>query len=76
MTIGEIIELEANFFPVDEVREIFRRAVDQENSWTNYIIGDGVLGVSEETTEIYTKWLAHDRRNKLGIGGHLNDGFD
>ncbi|MCW9050207.1 MAG: ribonucleotide-diphosphate reductase subunit beta [Deltaproteobacteria bacterium] len=74
--VREIRELDPEYFPVDEVEEMFRFAVDQEISWTNHIIGDGVLGVSEETTEMYTKWLANERWNKLGFGGKLYEGFD
>ncbi|MDA3903756.1 MAG: ribonucleotide-diphosphate reductase subunit beta [Desulfuromusa sp.] len=74
--VREIRELDPGYFPVDEVESLFRQAVDQEISWTNHIIGDGVLGVSEETTEMYTKWLANERWSKLGFDSKLYAGFD
>lgn len=74
--VREIRELDPNYFSAAEVEEMFRFAVDQEITWTNHIIGDGVLGVSGKTTEMYTKWLANERWNKLGFGGNLYDGFD
>ncbi len=74
--VREIREIDPDFFPPAEVEQMFRTAVDQEIAWTDHIIGDGVLGVSEETTEMYTKWLANERWNKLGFEGKLYDGFD
>ena len=41
-------------------------ATNQEILWTNHIIGDTVLGVSEESTDRYTKWMANRRLQKLG----------
>lgn len=74
--VREIRKLEADYFSAEEVEEMFRFAVDQEISWTNHIIGDGILGVSEATTEMYTKWLANERWYRLGFDGKLYDGFD
>ena len=74
--VREIRELDPDYFPVDEVENLFRQAVDQEITWTNHIIGDGVLGVSEKTTEMYTKWLANERWHKLGFDSKLYEGFD
>ncbi len=76
LIVREIRELRPEFFPLEEVEKMFRFAVGQEIDWTNHIIGDGVLGVSEETTEMYTKWLANERWNRLGFPGRLYEGFD
>ena len=74
--VREIRELDPDYFPADEVENLFRQAVDQEITWTNHIIGDGILGVSEKTTEMYTKWLANERWHKLGFDSILYEGYD
>jgi len=76
LIVREIRELEPDFFPAAEVETMFRTAVEQEISWTSHIIGDGILGISEETTELYTKWLANERWHKLGFSGKLYEGYD
>ncbi len=76
LIVREIRELEPEFFPAAEVETMFRTAVEQEISWTSHIIGDGILGISEETTELYTKWLANERWNKLGFSGKLYEGYN
>ena len=76
LIVREIRELEPEFFPAAEVEIMFRTAVDQEIGWTRHIIGSGILGISEETTELYTKWLANERWNKLGFPGKLYEGYD
>ncbi len=50
----------------DIIREMTEIATNQEIIWTNHIIGDTVLGVSEESTDRYTKWMANKRLQKLG----------
>ena len=76
LMVREIRELDADFFSAAEVESMFRSAVAQEIAWTSHIIGDGILGISEETTELYTKWLANERWNKLGFDGKLYEGYD
>lgn len=76
LMVREIRELDAEFFVEDEVESMFRSAVDQEIAWTSHIIGDGILGISEDTTELYTKWLANERWHKLGFTGKLYEGYE
>ncbi|MGL5622473.1 ribonucleotide-diphosphate reductase subunit beta, partial [Cetobacterium sp.] len=54
--IKEIKNENPGFFSDDMIYEMFRNAVDEEIAWTNHIIGNGILGITEETTEKYTKW--------------------
>ena len=42
-------------------------AVIQEIKWTKHILGKNVIGMSYENIENYTKWLANERLNMLGI---------
>ena len=49
------------------IRKMFRTAVDQEIKWTNHILGNRISGISETTTENYTKWLANQRLDLLKL---------
>lgn len=46
---------------------MFKTAVEQEIAWTEHIIGNRVLGITSQTTEAYTKWLANERLKSLGL---------
>jgi ribonucleoside-diphosphate reductase beta chain len=59
----------------ETVYEMFDTAVKQEIEWTNHIIGNDILGVTEESTEAYTKWLANHRLRSLGYKA-IYEGFD
>lgn len=54
-------------FDENLIIEMTKVAVEQEIKWTNHIIGDKVAGISKESTERYTKWLANERMSLLGI---------
>lgn len=56
-----------NFFDEKLVYEMFEKAVEQEIAWTNHIIGNNVLGITKDTTEKYTKWLANERLRALNL---------
>ncbi len=43
------------------IKDMFKKAVDQEIQWTNHILGDKIAGINPKTTEQYTKWLANER---------------
>lgn len=49
------------------VIEMTKTAVEQEIAWTNHIIGEGIPGITSETTKEYTHWLANERMHRLGI---------
>ncbi len=52
--------------PIDEINEMFTAAVSQEIRWSQHII-DNVLGMTAESIDSYTKWLANDRVQLLGL---------
>lgn len=68
-------------FMVNLVREIFddspedqeiltntlRTAAEHEISWGKSVYGNRILGVSEDSTEKYIKWLANQRAKVVGI---------
>ncbi|MGL4954567.1 MAG: ribonucleotide-diphosphate reductase subunit beta, partial [Cetobacterium sp.] len=49
--IKEIKNENPVFFSDDMIYEMFKNDVDEEIAWTNHIIGNGILGITEETTE-------------------------
>lgn len=65
--IREIKAENHNFFEEEEIRAMFRTAVEQEILWTEHIIGNRILGITTETTEAYTKWLANERLRTIGL---------
>jgi len=65
--INGLIAEHPNLIVEDTIYKMFDEAVNQEIEWTNHIIGDEVLGVTKESTEAYTKWLANERLRSLGL---------
>lgn len=57
------------------IYEMFEIAVKQEIEWTNHILGNDILGVTEESTEKYTKFIANKRLKALGLDP-LYEGYD
>nr|WP_267383176.1 ribonucleotide-diphosphate reductase subunit beta [Cyanobacterium sp. uoEpiScrs1] len=52
---------------VDQIYDMFARAVEHECRWTNHIIGNNILGITESSTEQYTKYLANIRLRSIGL---------
>ncbi len=65
--IKEIRNENPNFFDDEQIYQMFETAVSQEITWTHHIIGDRILGITPETTESYTKWLANERLTSIGL---------
>ncbi|MGM0444627.1 MAG: ribonucleotide-diphosphate reductase subunit beta [Fibrobacterota bacterium] len=61
--------------PDDIIYDMFKTAVRQEIDWTNHILGSDVLGVTRESTEQYTKFIANKRLKALDLAP-LYPGFD
>lgn len=57
------------------VHPMFKTAVQQEIEWTNHIIGNDILGITKESTEQYTKYIANLRLKSLGFS-KLYQGYD
>ncbi len=56
-------------FPYSEgqIYEMFDDASRHEIEWTNHIMGGEVLGITEESTKQYTKYLANIRLGAIGL---------
>lgn len=52
---------------VNQIYEMFDTAVEQECIWTNHIVGNNILGITESSTEQYTKHLANLRLRSIGL---------
>ncbi|MBV5259659.1 ribonucleotide-diphosphate reductase subunit beta [Synechococcus moorigangaii CMS01] len=54
-------------YSVDQIYAMVERAVQYECQWTNHIVGNDILGITEQSTEIYTKYLANIRLQAIGL---------
>ena len=54
-------------FSKDKIYEMFDAAVKYEINWVNHIIGENVLGITPQSTEQYTKYLANIRLKAIGL---------
>jgi ribonucleoside-diphosphate reductase beta chain len=51
----------------ERIYEMFATAVEQEIEWTNHIVGTQILGITDASTEVYTKYLANSRLRAIGL---------
>ncbi len=56
-----------DMFDEKMLREMVRTAVDQEINWTHHILGNEIPGISKQSTEQYTKYLANERLAMLKL---------
>lgn len=73
--IKEIRKERPQFFNDEEIYEMFRKAVEQEIAWSNHIIGDRILGITPQTIEQYTKFMANKRLKEIGLEP-VYEGYD
>ena len=52
---------------LDEVYDMFEKAVDLEISWGQYITGGQILGLTDEIIDTYIKYLANQRLEAVGL---------
>lgn len=53
--------------PDELVYDMFRKAVDQEITWSKYIIGEDVVGITNSSIDKYTRWMANERLKDIGF---------
>ena len=73
--IKEIWRTNPDFFDEKEVYAMFAEAAEREIAWSNHIIGDGVMGITRQSTEAYTKFITNQRLQEIGLEP-LYKGFD
>ncbi len=52
---------------IDEVIEMFRKAVDIESTWGEYITQGQILGLTSDIIRAYIEYLADQRLKKVGL---------
>ncbi len=52
---------------IDQIYDMFAAAVEHECKWTNHIVDNDILGITEASTEQYTKYLANIRLRSIGL---------
>lgn len=52
---------------IDEVVEMYKKAVEIESSWGDYITQGQILGLTSEIIAQYIQYLADDRLTKVGL---------
>lgn len=56
-----------NELVIEEFNAILKDAVESEIKWSNYILGNRILGINHHSTEQYTKYLANQRMIDIGL---------
>ena len=53
---------------VENSRQMFQRAVDEEKAWAKYLFKDGsMIGLSERLLSEYVEWIANRRMKAIGL---------
>ncbi|MEY3223606.1 MAG: hypothetical protein RLZZ203_2462 [Cyanobacteriota bacterium] len=52
---------------IERIYEMFDKAVKYEILWVNHIVGNEILGITEQSTEQYIKYLANIRLKSIGL---------
>lgn len=65
--IREIKKEFPDMYNEQTILSMFQEAVKQEINWAVHIINKDVPGITPESTDMYTKWLANTRLEGLGI---------
>ena len=65
--INEIKKEFPEMYNEEEIIEMTKTAVEQEIEWSQHILGDGIPGINGTSTAEYTKWLANERMERIGI---------
>lgn len=52
---------------LEQIYAMMDAAVEHECRWTNHIVGNNILGITEASTEQYTKYLANMRLRSIGL---------
>lgn len=65
--IREIKKEFPEIYSKEVILEMFTKWIEWEIEWAKHILGPNISGLSFENTEKYTKWLANNRLEMLGI---------
>lgn len=62
--INEVLDINEH---KDFIYNLIDTAIEQQSNWNNHIIGDGILGISSKSLNMYDKYIANRRLRKLGL---------
>ncbi len=65
--IREISKEYPDLFDKDLIYDMFKTAVDQEIAWSTHIIWNSIIWMNEESIDKYTKRLANQRLDMIGL---------
>jgi ribonucleoside-diphosphate reductase beta chain len=52
----------------ENVYEMFRKAVEEEKSWAEYLFKDGsIIGLNDKLLQKYVEWTANRRLKSIGL---------
>jgi len=52
----------------DIVIEMFKKTVDEEKAWANYLFRDGsMIGLNDKLLHQYVEWIANKRMKAIGL---------
>ncbi|MEN8905546.1 MAG: ribonucleotide-diphosphate reductase subunit beta [Clostridiales bacterium] len=57
------------------LKNMIKKGVEEEISWSNYVIGDKIEGLTSRMLESYIKYLGNQRSNDLNLG-NIFEGYD
>ena len=53
---------------VETITEMFRKCVDEEKAWANYLFKDGsMIGLNDRLLHNYVEWIANRRMKAIGL---------
>lgn len=67
---GEVVDVEKDS---EWIYEMVRVASEHEMEWGKHIYGDNIMGISNKSTEDYTKFLANTRLRAMGLKNIYED---
>jgi len=52
----------------DNVQHMFKKTVDEEKAWANYLFKEGsMIGLNEKLLHKYVEWIANKRMKAIGL---------
>lgn len=66
-TLSEIKQERPDLFDIEYVQTYFKEVTEIEIDWSNYVLGDKILGITKASTEGYTKWRTNRLMNFIGL---------
>ena len=64
----KLFNSKGEFLIGEEAEEMFRKAVDEEKDWAQYLFKDGtMIGLNDKLLVKYVEWIANKRMRAIGL---------